>query len=672
MAKPTLLPSEKKPSLCVVICVHNAPDYVAICIESVLRHTSGDYDLVLVNDGSASLTTNILKNFQRSYDHIRIIHHSSAKGYTKAANAGLHASKADYTILLNSDTIVSPGWAEHIIACGESDADIGIVGPLSNAATYQSVPFVFDDRGRWKQNELLGDVTVASYAEAVDRVSLKSYPRVPVANGFCFAVKRKVIDAIGYLDEETFPRGYGEENDYCLRAADAGFEIAIVDNAYVYHATSKSFGVKSREELTRSAHHAIRSKYSEERLNSIDKALRNHPQMDQVRQRVHDYVHACLELAPSSVAASFPRANQNISVLFLLPDCTAKSGGTQVVVETARGLAAIGVKVKVAAKESIRKEYEQFFPADTHLFFYYRKTSELLTAAHAYDVVVATIFHSAALLRDIVKTYAHITPAYYVQDYEPFFLDAHPKLQQQALESYTLIPSNNLFAISPWVVQTLQEKHQSQVHKIWGSLDQNLFYPDYAPREGGKITISAMVRPDTHWRGPDMTMRVLKLLHDKYGADISIRIFGCHDSQLDLFNLETDFDFTNYGILGRYDVAACLRSSDVFLDLSTFQAFGRTALEAMACGCAVVAPLEGGVHDFGQHGENILQVDTSDETACLNAACELIDKPELRRHLRKQAIQTGLQYSIHRSTLSFLELMNRFKLAHSNKKQKAA
>ncbi len=671
MAKKPILYPISQPSLCVVICVHNAPDYVAICIESVLKHTSGDYDLVLVNDGSAAQTTNILKAYQRDYPHIRMVHHAQAKGYTKAANAGLHASNADYTILLNSDTIVSPHWAERIIACGESDKTIGIIGPLSNAATYQSVPFVFDDRGHWKQNELQGDVTVASYAEAINRVALKSYPRVPVANGFCFAVKRKTIDAIGYLDEETFPRGYGEENDYCLRAADAGFEIAIADNAYVYHATSKSFGVKSREELTRSAHHAIRSKYSESRLNEIDTALRNHPQMDQVRQRVHDYVHNCLALT-TKVNADFSKPNQHMAVLFLLPDCSAKSGGTQVIVETARGLNAIGVHVRIAAKESIRKEYEQFFPADTHLFLYYRKPSELLTAAHAFDVAIATIFHSAAILQDIIKIYPHIMPAYYVQDYEPFFLDAHPKLQQQAVESYTLIAHNNLFALSPWVVQTLKDKHQSQVHKIWGSLDQSLFFPDYAPRNSAKTTISAMVRPDTHWRGPEQTMRVLKKLHDKYGDTIAIRIFGCDNSQLDLYNLDSNFEFSNYGVLGRYDVAACLRSSDIFLDLSTFQAFGRTALEAMACGCAVIAPIEGGVHDFGEHGENILQVDTADESACLNAASELIEDTALRQHLRERAIAKGMEYSIHRSTLSFLQLMYQLKSEHKAKRQNAA
>ena len=95
-----------RPSLCVVVCVHNAPDYTELCLESVLLNTRMPYDLVIVNDGSAEKTTALLEKFAATYPHIRMIRHEKAMGYTKAANAGLKASSADYTILLNSDTVV--------------------------------------------------------------------------------------------------------------------------------------------------------------------------------------------------------------------------------------------------------------------------------------------------------------------------------------------------------------------------------------------------------------------------------------------------------------------------------------------------------------------------------------------------------------------------------------
>lgn len=657
--------SDTKPTLCIVVCVHNATEYAEICLESVIKHTPEPYELIIVNDGSRADTTSMLKRFAHDYEHVRILYHTHAQGYTRAANAGLYASKADYTILLNSDTIVSPLWSERIIACGESDKNIGIVGPLSNAATYQSVPFVFEDDGTWKQNILPGDVSVTAYAEAVGRVSLKSYPRVPVANGFCFAVKRELINCIGYLDEETFPRGYGEENDYCLRAADAGFEIAIADDVYVYHATSKSFGIKAREQLTRDAHQAIRSKYSQERLDGIDAALRGHDAMKKVRERIiANVVHQPTLADAGAKHLPFGNAYDGLSFLFVAPDCTATSGGTQVIIETARGLAQMGIPVKVAAKKNIRTEYENFFPADAHLFFYYQKDKELIEHAAGYRVAIATIFHSIRQVQQIVKKHPHIMPAYYVQDYEPWFLDEYPNIRELAEESYSMIEGNVLFAISPWVQDVVYDKHGQKVQKIWGSLDQSLFYPDYGRTHDKPISVAAMVRPSTPWRGPKQTMRTLKHLKDTFGDEVSIRIFGCHDHELATHQLEIDFEYENYGVLGRLGVASLLRATDVFLDLSEFQAFGRTALEAMACGCAVIAPEKGGVRDFGRHGDNVLLVNTSDDDACQQAAQALARDTQLRTRLRTRGIATGFDYSIHRSVMSFLDLMSRMLAQH--------
>lgn len=647
----------KKPSLCIVICVHNAAEYASICIESVLKHTYGSYDLILVNDGSQTEATTVVQYFTKQYPHVRMVHHSTAQGYTKAANAGLRLSKADYTILLNSDTIVSPGWAERIMICGESERKIGIVGPLSNAATYQSVPVLFDENGDWKHNILPGDVTVGSYSEAIEKVSLKSYPRVPVVNGFCFAVKRAVIDTIGYLDEETFPQGYGEENDYCIRASDAGFELAIADDVYVYHAVSKSFGNRNRKRLTRQAHHAIRKKYSEEKLNDIDQTLRNHTGLNRVRDRVMERIERA---ASSSVYApkqqQFPKPNHEFSTLFLLPDCAASAGGTQVVIELARGLDALGVPVTLATKESLRPDYETFFPADNHLMYYYREDRELLTrAAHA-SIAVATIFHSTRQLRQIVGRHDRILPVYFVQDYEPWFLEDHPQLKELALHSYTMVPNCEILAISPWVQSMLKEHHGASSHKIQGTLDQTLFYPDYAKGTSDKVVLSAMVRPATPWRAPERTLRVLKELKTRFAEKIEIRIFGCSDDDLQRHALDVDFEQINYGVLSRHDVAGLLRATDIFLDLSDFQAFGRTALEAMACGCAVIAPTLGGVHDFGRHGENIALIDTAEDLACIEAAAQLVDDAELRQMLRDKAIRTAANYGIHRSALDFLKL----------------
>lgn len=645
-------------SVSIIVCVHNAPDYASVCLDSVLRHTPQPYELIIVNDGSGLETSRLLQQYAQEHEHIRIVKHKEARGYSCAANAGLRVTTSDIMILLNSDTIVPAGWLQRLVDCAQSDEAIGIVGPLSNAATYQSVPYVFDSSGRWKQNMLPEHTSVTQYANAIAEVSTQRYPRTPVANGFCFLLKRSVIDAIGYLDEDTFPRGYGEENDYCIRATDAGFDIAIADDAYVYHATSKSFGSEQREALTKDAHHAIRDKHGEERLAEIDKALRNHPEMDTVRERILQHMHhtQAMQFKREELPALQHRAS-NLSILFLMPECTARAGGTQAAIEIARGAARMGVKVTVATKRHSRQKYESFFSSDAHLFWYYERDTDLIEFAKTFDVAVATVCHSTRQLASIVKAHKHIKPMYFVQDYEPLFLHDNPKAKRMVESSYNMVAGCTLFAISPWVVDVIKEKHQVTVRKILGSMDETLFYPTHASRSPVPLIISCMIRPSTPWRGPERSMRVLRELKEQHGKTIEIRTFGCNLHEMSDCGLDTEFDFYHYGLLGRTEVAAMMRSSDVFLDLSDFQAFGRTALEAMACGCAVVAPLEGGIHDFGQDGMNLLQVDASSEEDCIRACNDLISDPTKRKRLSQAAIETGLGYTVHRSALSFLELI---------------
>ena len=57
-------------------------------------------------------------------------------------------------------------------------------------------------------------------------------------------VRRDCLDAVGGLDAEAFPRGYGEENDFCMRAGRSGWEHVIDDATLIYHVRSASFGAE--------------------------------------------------------------------------------------------------------------------------------------------------------------------------------------------------------------------------------------------------------------------------------------------------------------------------------------------------------------------------------------------------------------------------------------------
>ncbi len=140
-------------SVDIIVCVHDALTDVQGCLEFIIRYTTPPYNLILVDDGSTQPTREYLDDFAFSQAAL-LLRNEQARGYTRAANQGLHASSANYVILLNSDTMVTPLWLDRLIACGELDPHIGLVGPLSNTASWQSIPEIYNAEGDWAENPL--------------------------------------------------------------------------------------------------------------------------------------------------------------------------------------------------------------------------------------------------------------------------------------------------------------------------------------------------------------------------------------------------------------------------------------------------------------------------------------------------------------------------------------
>ena len=124
-----------------------------------------------------------------------------------------------------------------------------------------------------------------------------------------------------------------------------------------------------------------------------------------------------------------------------------------------------------------------------------------------------------------------------------------------------------------------------------------------------------MVRPKTPRRAPARTIRIMDILAEQYGEGVSIQIFGASNEEIAVAGLDLSRSVINRGILRRTDVPSLLRNADLFLDLSDFQAFGRTGLEAMASGSVPVLPIMGGSDEYAIHGYNSYVVDTRSDSA---------------------------------------------------------
>jgi glycosyltransferase involved in cell wall biosynthesis len=161
-----------------------------------------------------------------------------------------------------------------------------------------------------------------------------------------------------------------------------------------------------------------------------------------------------------------------------------------------------------------------------------------------------------------------------------------------------------------------------------------------------------MIRPRTPRRQPALTVSVLNALRSRLGEAIDIVTFGCAVNDLQALPGGSSLRCDHRGILPRTAVADVLRCSDVFVDLSIYQAFGRTALEAMACGCVPVMPSVGGGREFIRPGINGVLVDTGAAEPFTSVAMDMAQDPQGRARMRSAGLETAARYSAPRAAVS--------------------
>lgn len=218
----------------IVIPVYNAFEELVACMESIKKYTDLRTNrVILINDKSSDERILDYINTQLT-DNIILIDNESNLGFSGSVNRGIQYSTHDI-ILLNSDTIVTANWVEKMTRCAYSDNAIATVTPLSNNATICSVPKFGED------NEIPSSMTIDEYADLIEECSMREYPIIPVAMGFCMYIKREVINYVGLFDAQTYGRGYGEENDFCYRLEQLGYYHVMCDDTFIYHRGKMSF-----------------------------------------------------------------------------------------------------------------------------------------------------------------------------------------------------------------------------------------------------------------------------------------------------------------------------------------------------------------------------------------------------------------------------------------------
>ena len=195
------------------------------------------WEVVIVDNDSGPDTRIALSALNEEFPTIRLVLNETNLGFAGGMNCGLRETDGDIICLLNSDTVIAQGAIDRLAQCLRGEGNIGMAGPVTNEAGNEQKIFISD---RSSIESVIDEGT--RYANCGPGGRILAYRL-----DFCaVALRRDLVETIGGLDE-GFGRGYYEDFDYSLLARKAGFDLAVAEDAFVYHQGSASFGSVSKE-----------------------------------------------------------------------------------------------------------------------------------------------------------------------------------------------------------------------------------------------------------------------------------------------------------------------------------------------------------------------------------------------------------------------------------------
>ena len=246
----------------VIVCVYGAGRETRLCLDALLKNQQvNGFGIIVVNDKSPDEETSLLLEEIATLPSVTIINNKKNRGYTKSANIGLAASSAEFRILLNSDAVTFGDWARRMYAHYAENQYTGLVSPLSNNAGVQSIL-----ENQFKEG--VADAEIVDQLRSINgrlqlrTTSSKMSVMSPLPHGFCLGISAHLIETIGFLDSEHYPRGYGEENDYAICASKVGFYARIALDVYIFHFGAASFTLAKKEHLKKRARAVLDSRHS--------------------------------------------------------------------------------------------------------------------------------------------------------------------------------------------------------------------------------------------------------------------------------------------------------------------------------------------------------------------------------------------------------------------------
>ncbi|WP_315688813.1 glycosyltransferase [Limnospira sp. PMC 1306.21] len=203
--------SRKKDHVSIIIPVYGKQNLTRQCLDSIFSLTSSSflYDVLVVDNGSPDDTASMVRKMQTVYPNLQLIRSRENLMFSSGCNLGIVASKSEYVVLLNNDTVVSDKWLDYLIEPLRQDITIGLTGPklIYSNNTLQAGGIVFGNQSKFPYHIYKG---MPADCNAVNKSRC-----FQALTGACVAVRALDIIAVEGLDP-VFVNG-SEDIDLCFK-----------------------------------------------------------------------------------------------------------------------------------------------------------------------------------------------------------------------------------------------------------------------------------------------------------------------------------------------------------------------------------------------------------------------------------------------------------------------
>ena len=219
--------------LTVIVPVYAGTAETLACLQAVRQTVPAGTRLVVVDDATPEPALAAALDTLAKTGELELLRHPCNLGFPSAVNTALATCAGHDVVLLNADTLVRGDWLERLARAAYARGNTGTVTPWSGDGSVVSYPL--PEAGTPTPDAAALDALVSSQLSG-------QTVELPVGVGFCLFIRHDCHAATGRFDAEIFGRGYGEENDFCLRARAAGYRSVLAADVFVEHLGGRSFG----------------------------------------------------------------------------------------------------------------------------------------------------------------------------------------------------------------------------------------------------------------------------------------------------------------------------------------------------------------------------------------------------------------------------------------------